>query len=211
MKQAKRKRSLAESAQSQYVVDAIPNQDFEAGQQSTAEAHPSAPGHVVDTTGPRRRKKRKKNKKKNSVLPSDGDQSNIKNKEIEAKQNTATEDPGIHANPPTLPSYPYETEPDDHCESPLQAYEHILPLLSALEKGSDARIYDPYFCNGAVKSNLSNLGFPNVYNVMEDCYSVWEKSRNLDFFDALVTNPPYSGDHVSNVIPRTTGPMTPSF
>lgn len=106
-----------------------------------------------------------------------------------------------------LPSFPFLTEPDDHCESPLSAYEHIVPILklacqssSGINKsGTNATIYDPYYCNGAVVRNLNQLGFPNVHNVKQDCYVAWQSpQQELPSFDVLVTNPPYSGDHVSS-------------
>lgn len=34
----------------------------------------------------------------------------------------------------TGPSFPYETDPDDHCETPLQSYKDILPILSEMCK-----------------------------------------------------------------------------
>ena len=57
-------------------------------------------------------------------------------------------------------------------------------------------IYDPYYCDGGVVRNLNSLGFPNIHNVKEDCYAIWQR-QDLPSFDILVTNPPYSGDHVS--------------
>lgn len=41
--------------------------------------------------------------------------------------------------------------------------------------------------------NLKALGFNNVYNKCEDFYSV-----ETPDFDVLLTNPPYSGEHVSH-------------
>ena len=63
----------------------------------------------------------------------------------------------------------FSSEPDDHCETALEAYEHIKPMLlrlcSDLKKDAcDLRIYDPYFCTGKTKKLLSGLGFTQVYN-----------------------------------------------
>ena len=49
--------------------------------------------------------------------------------------------------------HPYETEPGDHAETPIEAYEHIAPLLTRLARRLDTtpealRIYDPYYCEG---------------------------------------------------------------
>lgn len=98
------------------------------------------------------------------------------------------------------PSFPFPTEPDDHCESPLLAYNHVVAILKLLCQGQQpekSTIYDPYYCNGAVVRNLNQLGFPNVYNVKQDCYAAWQK-QELPSFDILLTNPPYSVDHVSS-------------
>ena len=48
---------------------------------------------------------------------------------------------------------PFEAEPDDHCESPPEAYEDLAATLdvvaAALGRGrSNLRIYDPYYCSG---------------------------------------------------------------
>jgi len=116
-------------------------------------------------------------------------------------------------------SFPYDVEPDDHCETPPNSYEDIAPLLQKLKSinsNSDITIYDPYYCDGSVISNLSNLGFPNVYNKKEDCYKVWKKMSaggsnsdgddvsNYPNYDVLVTNPPYSGDHMEKLINHIT-------
>lgn len=108
----------------------------------------------------------------------------------------------------SAPNFPFPTDADDHCESPLQAYADVVPFLNdvaAKTSSKDILIYDPYFCNGTVVSNLSSLGFPNVYNRKEDCYQVWGSSRYPNH-DILVTNPPYSGDHIERLINHVTSP-----
>lgn len=96
--------------------------------------------------------------------------------------------------------FPFPTEADDHCESPLQAYRDIVPLLTHLCKTTESLvIYDPYYCDGSVIRNLNELGFSNVYNRKEDCYTVWS-SMKCPAFDVLITNPPYSGDHVEKLV-----------
>jgi hypothetical protein len=78
--------------------------------------------------------------------------------------------PDIPARPrPTLPSLPFETDADDHCETSLQAYRDIRPFLVQLsmalkKQPRDLVIYDPYYCTGRVKDHLLELGFPNVHN-----------------------------------------------
>jgi len=68
---------------------------------------------------------------------------------------------------------------------------------------SKVSIYDPYYCDGAVLSHLTKLGFNDVYNKKEDCYKTWcqsDTTQPYPTFDVLVTNPPYSGDHVPKLM-----------
>mmetsp|Transcript_4916 Transcript_4916/g.10275 ORF Transcript_4916/g.10275 Transcript_4916/m.10275 type:complete len:520 (-) Transcript_4916:363-1922(-) len=102
------------------------------------------------------------------------------------------------------PSFPYKTDEDDHCETPLQAYADIQSILDALCKSmgkskSSLKIYDPYFCNGSVVNHLKSLGYTNVYNKKEDCYAVWE-TQGEPTFDVFITNPPYSADHIDKLM-----------
>jgi hypothetical protein len=104
--------------------------------------------------------------------------------------------------------FPFETDADDHCESPHQAYQDVVPFLkdcatSSCSSQEKLLIYDPYFCNGTVVQNLKSLGFPNVYNRKEDAYQVWGSSK-YPKHDVLVTNPPYSGDHIERLIDHVT-------
>ena len=104
---------------------------------------------------------------------------------------------------------------DDHCESPLDAYEDIAPLLRKIcdDKKRDASklsIYDPYYCDGSVIRNLSSLGFSNVYNKKEDCYKVWSSPDQYPNYDVFVTNPPYSEDHIERLMKHVTSPKLAS-
>jgi hypothetical protein len=100
--------------------------------------------------------------------------------------------------------YPYEVDGDDHCESPIEAYRDIAPILErfAVERyksKESLRIYDPYYCEGSVKERLNSLGFLSVYNVKEDFYKRMA-ANDLPEYDVLVTNPPYSEDHMDKLI-----------
>jgi hypothetical protein len=105
--------------------------------------------------------------------------------------------------------FPFDTDPDDHCESPIEAYEDIVPVLQAcarkLKKSqTELSIYDPYYCDNRVTRNLASLGFPNVYNRKDDCYKTWDNPLLYPSNDMLVTNPPYSGDHIEKLIRHVT-------
>jgi hypothetical protein len=102
------------------------------------------------------------------------------------------------------PLFPYPTNPDDHCETPMQSYRDIVPVLDELckclgKKKTTLKIYDPYYCNGSVVNHLESLGYTHVYNRKEDCYAVWE-SKKEPSFDVLLTNPPYSNDHIDKLM-----------
>jgi hypothetical protein len=104
------------------------------------------------------------------------------------------------------PAFPYPTNPDDHCETPLQSYKDILPILTELCKSDGSlKIYDPYFCDGSVVKHLSSLGFDSVYNKKEDCYAIWELNSEPRY-DVLLTNPPYSEDHLEKLMNHVTSP-----
>lgn len=94
--------------------------------------------------------------------------------------------------------YPYEVNYNDHFETPIIAYEHILPLLDSLHQPSNDRsthiLYDPYFCNGRTKRVLQSLGFHNVIHEKRDFYKDIEENR-VPFYHTFVTNPPYSSNH----------------
>lgn len=103
--------------------------------------------------------------------------------------------------------FPFPTDPDDHCESPLVAYTDIAPLVRrAMADAPNGIIYDPYYCNGSVSGHLQSLGFPNVYNRKEDCYTVWSTPSQYPSFHALITNPPYSADHMERLLHHITSP-----
>eukprot|EP00051_Salpingoeca_urceolata_P008061 m.103116 g.103116 ORF g.103116 m.103116 type:complete len:370 (+) comp15559_c0_seq1:91-1200(+) len=120
---------------------------------------------------------------------------------------------------------PFTVDAADHCETPLIAYEHLALLLGELarctpqkhqqrNRGQSAtpaptppspglRVYDPYFCAGSVKRHLAALGFPNVSNQPRDCYADWAAGASAapeaHEWDVLVTNPPFSGDHMDRL------------
>jgi hypothetical protein len=99
---------------------------------------------------------------------------------------------------------PFVNEPDDHCESPPEAYRDVVGFLDLIAKKigktrESLKIYDPYFCAGAMKKHLCALGFSQVYNECEDFYERL-RTKNLPPHDVVVTNPPYSQDHVEKLL-----------
>jgi hypothetical protein len=96
------------------------------------------------------------------------------------------------------------SDPRDDAETPFEAYRDLEPFLfrlaTALGKTkATLRIYDPYFCAGSVAGHLGRLGFPLVRNANEDCYAA-QAAGAVPEFDVLVTNPPFSGDHMARAL-----------
>ncbi|GMI36104.1 hypothetical protein TeGR_g11067 [Tetraparma gracilis] len=107
---------------------------------------------------------------------------------------------------PAGPSFPYEVDADDHCESPSIAYSHIAPLLRLALPSPSSPVYDPYYCDGGARRKLEALGF-EVRHEKEDCYARWAAGE-APGHGALLTNPPYSADHVEKLMSfLTSGPQ----
>ena len=101
-------------------------------------------------------------------------------------------------------AHPFDVDPNDHCETSPAAYAHIAPLLRLLAAALGTTperlaIYDPYFCAGSVTRHLAAQGFPRVHNRNEDAYATIASGR-VPKHDVLVTNPPYSGNHVERLL-----------
>ena len=108
------------------------------------------------------------------------------------------------APPANLSERSYNTEQEDHCETPLEAFKDLEPLLYYVAKSlkkdkSRLKIYDPFYCEGSMVDHLHELGFKDVYNKKEDFYSV-VKHGDVPPYDVLVTNPPFSGNHMEKLL-----------
>lgn len=115
--------------------------------------------------------------------------------------------------------FPFTPNPADHCETPFEAYQDLAPVLKFLsgalgKNPSSLRIYDPYYCDGAVRRHLDRLGLPHVHNVCEDFYETISRGELPDF-DCLVTNPPYvptaERDHVEALLHFVASRQKPWF
>lgn len=105
---------------------------------------------------------------------------------------------------PVLAAHPFPVDEDDHCETPAEAYADIAPVLHCLSatlgvKAADLQIWDPYYCNGAVKRHLADQGFHTVHNEPEDFYAIVREGRAPPFH-VLLTNPAYSGEHIPRLL-----------
>ena len=94
--------------------------------------------------------------------------------------------------------------PSDHAETPVNAYEDLAPFMRAV----GGRVYDPYYCDGGVVRRLTALGFRDVVNENRDFYAD-VSNGTVPRHDLLMTNPPYSGDHVDRLISHVVAAKTP--
>ena len=109
------------------------------------------------------------------------------------------------APPPASVTHAFDvSSADDHCETSPEAHAHLRRFLDdvagRLRKAPrDLVIYDPYYCAGGTKRSFAALGYERVINENEDFYAVVREGR-VPAHDVLVTNPPYSADHVERCL-----------
>jgi hypothetical protein len=118
------------------------------------------------------------------------------------------------STPTVASTHPFVVDnPNDHAETPFEAYRDIEPFLFqlALRRFRTTKqklaIYDPYYCEGSVVRNLARLGCENVYNRNEDCYAAMAlgeqgvgRPGGVPPHEVLLTNPPYSAEHVERLV-----------
>ena len=97
------------------------------------------------------------------------------------------------------PTHPFAADYNDSFETPETAIRDILPALTFIAADlrkplSQLRVWDPFFCTGAVKSHFTRCGVPLLIHNHEDFYKVISENR-VPKYDVFVTNPPYSSDH----------------
>lgn len=102
--------------------------------------------------------------------------------------------------PPWEPSsFPFETNYNDHFETPWVAYQDIKFLIDLIiqkpHPNDTTTIYDPYYCNGRSGELLKRLGrnFHVIHEKVDFYKAIQEQS--VPEFHILVTNPPFSDEH----------------
>jgi len=75
--------------------------------------------------------------------------------------------------------------------------------------------YDPYYCDGAAKRRLVAMGFRATIHENRDFYADVD-AGSVPTHDVLMTNPPFSGDHIERLVRFVTrgagaGRRLPSF
>ena len=100
----------------------------------------------------------------------------------------------------------FEVDDDDHCETPENAYEDVKKCVTVFSKRINKSletisIYDPFYCQGSMITRLSKIGIPseNIYNRKEDFYFM-QRTNAIPAYDILLTNPPYSAQHMGKLI-----------
>lgn len=93
----------------------------------------------------------------------------------------------------------FASQGDDR-ETPARALQDIVHVLQLLALPSaTTTLYDPYYCQGAIKTRMAALGYPNVINEPVDFYQTVHNNA-VPAYDVLLTNPPYSGNHIRKAL-----------
>jgi hypothetical protein len=100
-----------------------------------------------------------------------------------------------------LVKHPFRANFNDHFETDLTAVKDIVPCLSEFRTlirpncPEAFSLYDPYYCNGSVVQKWNSLGFLKVIHDNRDFYRDIVDGA-IPPYDILVTNPPFSDDHI---------------
>ena len=160
-----------------------------------------------------KKKKRKKSKETNKDEENSGTvvaDTNITNDECQHQKDNKKQkrddnnDNITNNNISDTSRFAFKVDEADHCETPLAAYQDIVDVLdklaSSLNKSrSSLVIYDPYYCDGGIKQKLASIGFTNVINNNSDFYKDI-KDKKIPEYDIILTNPPYSGAHMGQLL-----------
>ena len=158
----------------------------------------------------RRKKSKKKDKDKSTNVMSIDNirDDNAINREVISSHplplSTSSTQVSSSSTTPDDHTYPYKVVNDDHCETPLESYKDIDDIIATYaisigKQRSDVSIYDPYYCEGSMIERLHTLGYRDIYNKKEDFYEMIRLDR-IPPYDVLVTNPPYSMDHMEQLL-----------
>lgn len=93
----------------------------------------------------------------------------------------------------------------DNMETSFAAVRDISSVLQTLATShfrrptGDIKLWDPFYCQGSVKAFFAENGFARCHNEPVDFYDLI-KEGNLPVHDVLVTNPPYTGQHIERAL-----------
>lgn len=165
---------------------------------------------ITNSSSSKKSKKSKKKKKKltNVMMMNISDDNAVNSDKISShtlpSSIASTQQVSSSSTTPDDHIYPYKVVNDDHCETPLEAYKDIDDIIATYavsigKQRSDVSIYDPYYCEGSMVERLHTLGYRDIYNKKEDFYEMISLDR-IPPYDVLVTNPPYSMDHMEQLL-----------
>jgi hypothetical protein len=81
----------------------------------------------------------------------------------------------------------------------LQSFLDVLARNLHIEPATKMSIWDPFYCDGSTKRIFNEIGFLNVVHENVNFYELIRERKILKY-DILVTNPPYSDDHIDRLL-----------
>ncbi|KPA77095.1 hypothetical protein ABB37_07418 [Leptomonas pyrrhocoris] len=101
-----------------------------------------------------------------------------------------------------LHHHPFRANFNDHFETSTAALRDVLPFVKELRQllrpSTPERftVYDPYYCAGGIVKAWNELGVQHVLHENRDFYADIAQGTLPGPYDVLVTNPPFSEDHI---------------
>lgn len=109
---------------------------------------------------------------------------------------------------PTRPRlyHNFKTNFNDHFETSAAALQHVLPVVAELRHLTRPStpelfsLYDPYYCSGTVATHWAALGIERFLHANRDFYADIAAGTVPGPYDMIVTNPPFSEDHIQRLM-----------
>ena len=161
-----------------------------------------------DPRGAELRRERRRAPRRDALAPAEGEAEEAAAGASGGDEGTEEEAPERGKAKAAGLDHPWPCERSDHCETPPEALRDLARIVDAMARANgvepgDARrawtVYDPYYCQGASRRHLVELGFRNVKHDALDAYAEWKRLDGLPACDVLVTNPPFSGTHAERL------------
>ncbi|KPI83046.1 hypothetical protein ABL78_7932 [Leptomonas seymouri] len=98
--------------------------------------------------------------------------------------------------------HPFKANFNDHFETSTEALQDVLPFVNELRQllrpstPERLTLYDPYYCSGAIVKAWRALGVQHILHENRDFYADIAQNTIPGPYDVLVTNPPFSEDHI---------------
>jgi hypothetical protein len=108
----------------------------------------------------------------------------------------------VTAAPTSRLHHPFKANFNDHFETSTEALKDVLPFVNELRQllrpstPERLTLYDPYYCSGTIVLAWKRLGVEHVLHENRDFYADVAQGTVPGPYDILVTNPPFSDDHI---------------